>query len=310
MAIPRIVYFAQSGTITTPAGNTYVFPVSSASCEETRPIEAVTSFGHFGSLNTAQTNLTTCKSTLKCYLGSGSGIGGGASPNGIDAAALLDLLTSTKASSGIVINVAPGGFTMTGIMTNIGIDISMGGFGMADFGFAGIGKPVITPPSTTYAGDPNSTMSISPITTMSIGRGNGTALSGTYASSIKFALDLPTDTLGALGDNPNAFQGSSQLISQMATKPPYKATVSVEGHGVDPTVLDTSIAGLAYVIGNIGITLPNAKVNARGFNNAAGQVSASFSYSAEDTSATFSAQALAPYSSNPANQTTPPAWGA
>ena len=74
-SIPRIAYFAQSGKLVTPSG-TYVLPVNSANIEVTRPIEAVTAFGQFNSLNTAQTNITTCKSTLKVYLGTGNLISG------------------------------------------------------------------------------------------------------------------------------------------------------------------------------------------------------------------------------------------
>ena len=305
-SIPRIVYFAQKATVVTAAGKTYTLPVSTASIEVTRPVEAITSFGKFGSLNVAQTNLTTCKSSLKCYLGTGTSLGY-QGEKGITSAVLNDMISSTTSSSGMTISVSPGGFTMSGILTNIGIDISMGGFGMCDFGFAGIGNPVLVSPNAgNQTTENDSTLSISPITTMSIGSASG-ALNGVYATSIKFSYDMPTDTLAALGDNPNASQGSSQLVSSIATKPPYKTTISVEGHGVDPTLLDTGVAGLGYGIGNIAIVLPNAKVSARSFNNAAGQVSATYSYTAEDVSATILGADLTAYGNPPAAV---PAWGA
>ncbi len=286
--IPRIVYFAQSGTVQSSytgvgyTGALYNFPVSSANIEVSRGIEGVNTFGHFGSLNTAQTSLTTCKSTLKGYLGSGNLI------SGFNAIALNDIINNTQSGNALVIAVEPGGFQMSGICTNIGIDIALGGFGMIDLGFAGLGSPAITNP-TGYGSVTtplSNTFSLAPITTMSVGAGpNGTgALSGVYCTSIKFAYDLPTDVLGSLGDNPDAPQGSSQIISQMATKPPYKATVSIEGYGVNPTILDANITGLVFVIGNIGFQLPHAKVSARSASNAAGQVSETFSFTIEDFS--------------------------
>ena len=277
MPINRIAYFAQSGTLIYQTGNggtsTVVLPINTANIEVSRPIEAITSFGQFNSLNTAQTNLTTCKSSLKGYLGTGNGI------NGLSASVLSGLIYATQngtGAGGIVVNVNPGGFSMTGILTNIGLDIAMGGFGMFDLGFAGVGNPVVTPPNTAVTTAASTTLSISPITTMSVGTAG--LLNNAYATSIKFAYDLPTDTLAALGDNPNATQGN--LNSVIATKAPYKTTLNVEGHGVDPTLLD-SVVVQGISIGNINVVLPSAKINSRSFNNAAGQVSATFAY-AED----------------------------
>ncbi len=325
MAIPRVVYFAQSGQLTSSTAPLYTVPISSANLEVSRPIEGVNTFGHFGSLNTAQTNLTTCKSTLKGYLGSGNSI------SGFTAAVLNDILNNTASGLGITLSVLPGGFQLSGICTNIGIDIAMGGFGMIDLGLAGIGEPLVLVNPLTGGSQttiPTNTFSLAPITTMSILAGNTdantqfsgvnqagvevsgyNALSGTYATSIKFTYDLPTDVLGSLGDNPDATQGSSQIVSQMATKPPYKATISVEGHGVNPTLNDASVAGLFYVIGNIGIQLPHAKVSARSASNAAGQVSETFSYTIEDFSANIidTSYLLNPYGQGAA--ATLPAYG-
>jgi hypothetical protein len=293
MPINRVAYFAQTVTVTPPSNVDYVFPVQSANIDVTRPIEAITTFGQFSSLNTAQTNLTTCKSTIKGYLGSGSsGI------SGLTATAINDIISGATGLSKIT--VSPGGFTMTGIITNLGIDIAMGGFGMFDMGFAGVGNPTIVAPSSSQTSGASSTYAIAPITTMSIGTGGG--MSGAYATSIKFSYDLPTDVLSALGDNPNANQGN--MNSTIATKAPYKTSISIEGHGVDPNILDATTV-LKYSIGDIGIVLPHGKVNARAFNNAAGQVSASFSYSAEDTSATFTAVGLSAYTQSNGSQGSP-----
>jgi hypothetical protein len=291
-SIPRIAYFAQTGVLRTQGGTKeYVIPVNSANVEVTRPIEAVTAFGQFNSLNTAQTNITTCKSTLKAYLGTGDNI------DGFTKAMIDDLIAETQ-SGKITVAVGPNGFEMDGILSNIGIDISLGGFAMIDLGFAGVGTPNVASSSTsatTPIHGQNNAMTIVPVTTMSIGSGN--ALSGIFATSIKFSYDLPTDTLGALGENPNARQ--SDMRSIIATKAPYKSTITVEGYGIDitETRLDTTITGV-FGIGNIGVQLPNAKISAKSFNNAAGQVSATFSITAEDVGANFSVESVSSYAQN------------
>jgi hypothetical protein len=327
--IPRTAYFAQSGVLTIspniaigafPSGITtgfnFLLPVSSASLEVSRPVEAITSFGQFNSVNNVQTNLTTCKSTLKSYLGSGNG-----GMYGVTADLLNAIILSNLTGLGVGIVVNPAGYSLSGIVDYIGIDIAMGGLGTCDLGFAGIGYPYsLSAPATTALTVQqlqNTGFFIAPVTTMSVNSfstqltgyiASGTAypqtlivtgtytnaLSGLYANSIKFSLSMPTDVLSALGDNPNAVQGS--LVSQMASKPPYKATIAVEGHGVNitPAGIDT-IANAMFGIGNIGIVLPNGKVTARSFNNAAGQISATYSATIEDVSAVFYDLSLASY---------------
>jgi len=289
MPISRIAYFAQSGTLRC-GSNLYTIPISSANIEVTRPIEAVTTFGQFGALNTAQTNITTCKSTLKAYLGTGVGI------NGLTKTVLDDLITTTQTSA-IEIKVSPNGFAMTGILTNLGIDISLGGFGMCDLGFAGVGNPEIANPTSTTSAV-STALTIVPVTTMTISSGGalGVGGTGTYATSLKFSYDLPTDTLGVLGENPNALQSGMQSI--IATKAPYKTTMSVEGFGINLSgLLDNNVTGV-FGIGNIGISLPKGKVTSRSVSNAAGQVSATFSLSLEDTSANFTTITPSGYSQN------------
>jgi len=283
-SLKRIAYFGQTASLKADGGE-YTLPVQSANVEVTRPIEAVTAFGKFNSLNTAQTNITTCKSTLKVYLGRVT------NGKGLSYDILNDLIDTTQKSN-ITIKVDPAGFEMVGILTNIGIDISMGGFAMADLGFAGVGVPTITDANTAAVTVTQPTLTMEPITTMSIGQDG--ALANVFATSIKFSYDLPTDTLGVLGENPNANQASMKSI--IATKAPYKSSISVEGYGVNISndLIDTAVRGI-HTIGEIGIKLPNAKVSARSLNNAAGQVSATFSYTIEDVGAEFSLGSLSPY---------------
>lgn len=304
MAINRIAYFAQSGSIkntTGAGGTTYVLPVNSANIEVTRPIEAVTAFGQFNSFAQAQTNVTTCKASLKGYLGSGtSGIG----LSSFDSTFLNDLVNTTQTGN-LVVSVSPQGFTMTGLCTNIGIDISVGGFAMFDLGFAGVGQPSVAD-AQTAATSPQAwtTGALAPVTTMSIGSSG--LLQGANATSIKFSYDLPTDTLTSLGENPNALQGS--LNSFIATKAPYKASLSVEGFGVNTALTDAQIAS-GVQVGTIIIKLPNGKLTSKSFNNAAGQATATFSYSAEDVSATFTTGTLGAYVQNNTALASP-TWGA
>lgn len=298
--ITRTAYFAQTGVISTVNG-TYTLPVSSANIEVSSPVEAILSFGQFGSLNEAQTNLTTVKSSWKMHLGSGTNI------TGVSATVLNDLINCTLTGAPFTVAVGPGGFAMTGILDSLALDISMGGLGMCDLGFAGVGHPYLSAPSTQTTAV-STTFALDPITTMSVGTGNSTALSGVYASSIKFSYSLPTDILSALGDNPDASQGA--MASQIASKAPYKASLTLEGYGVNPTTIATGLAGLAYNIGDISITLPHAKIVSRSFTNAAGQISATYSYALEDTSATLGTVVLAAYADTNASMGSTPTYGA
>lgn len=288
--IPRIAYFAQKVTLTDSVTNTSsILPINSANIEVSRPIEAVTAFGKFNSLNTAQTNITTCKSTIKAYLGQGGG-----TLNSVDADLLNRLVAATQKGY-ITVDVDPAGYTMNGILTNIGIDISLGGFAMLDLGFAGVGSPDIDNDQNGATTVIQDSYSLQPVTTMSIGSDQG--LENIFATSIKFSYDLPTDTLGALGENPNASQ--NQMRSIIATKAPYKSSITVEGYGIDisNTRLDSTV-NKVFKIGTIGIQLPNGKVSARSINNAAGQVSATFSMTIEDVGAIFTPVTPSAYDQN------------
>jgi hypothetical protein len=286
----RTLYVGQQVQIVAGIGSSNEFtgylPVQSASCEVTKPVEAVTSFGRLGSLAIAQTNLTTCKSSVKTYLTSGvanpaRGQVSGLSPSFISA------ITGDAVNGRLtVLTVSPNGFTMSGIVTSVGIDMSLGGFGTADFSFNGIGQPYFAQPATNATSE-QSTMpsSLVPVTTVGV---SGAILSG-CANSFKFSLDMPTDNLACLGDAPDMVQ-SNNMNSLIATKPPYKTTITVEGFGIDVSANGTGIppANTKYNLGGLGIQLPNAIVTSKSFNNAVGTANASFNYSVEDTYAVFS----------------------
>ena len=262
--------------------------------EVTKPIDEVNAFGHINSLATAQTNLTTCKSSLKCYLTSGAtnstGSGGILVGSSGLSAAVIGALTGDSINGNLnVITVSPNGFTMSGILSSLGIDVALGSFGMADLAFDGIGQPnfSVAPSSSASPDQPLMPTSIVPVTTINVG---GSITGAGCASSFKFSLDMPTDTLACLGSNPDEAQsnGQSSLIS---TKPPYKTSITVEGFGVDVSTaqvsLNVAITG-NYSLGGLNIRLPNPKVSSKSFNNAVGNAGASYNYTIEDTTAIFS----------------------
>lgn len=293
----RTLYVGQQVQIVTgPTGvggvrATGVLPVSSASCEVTKPVEAVTAFGRLGSLALAQTNLTTCKSSIKAYLSSGASAYTSSGLNTGVTAGLLRAITGDAVNGTYtVITVTPNGFTMSGILTSLGVDMALGGFGMIDFGFAGIGQPLFSSAGSnaTTEPSPNQTpASIVPVTTVAVG---GQVTGFGCANSYKFSLDMPTDNLACLGDPPDMPQMPG-LNSLIATKPPYKATVTVEGFGIDVanTGLLATPANLsaAFTLGGLNISLPNAIVSSKSFNNAVGTANASYNFTMEDVTATF-----------------------
>lgn len=287
----RTLYVGQQVKITSgpaAARMTGYLPVSSASCEVAQPVEAVTAFGHLGSLALAQTNLTTCKASIKTYLTSGAPAADTAgNVSGLGPGLIASITGDAIAGRYTVITVTPNGFIMSGLITSLGIDMALGGFGTADLAFNGIGAPSFASP-TTDAISEQAVMPTTLVPVTSVGVGGG-ILSG-CANSFKFSLDMPTDTLACLGDNPNTPQLDS-MTSLLATKPPYKATISVEGFGLQiGGIENTGIppANTKYSLGLLDIQLPNGIVTSKSFNNAVGNANASYNYTVEDTSAVFS----------------------
>jgi hypothetical protein len=287
MAISRALYVGQTVSIAVSGGlgNTYYLPVSSASCEATKPTDYINAFGHLGSLAAAQTNLTTCRSSIKTYLGTGS------NGSGLTAAAISDITGDAVKGQMTVVTVTPNGFTMSGIMSSLGVDLSLGSFGTADLSFNGVGNPVFAVVGNASTEQASMPAVIEPVTTM---QASGMITGVGCSTSYKFSLDMPTDTLACLGSNPDEAQSTS-MSSMIATKPPYKATIAVEGFGVDVSNANSATIALnaagEFVLGHLGIKLPNAKITSKSFNNAVGNAGATYNFSAEDTTATFTTKA-------------------
>ena len=281
----RTLYAGQTAEIKTNDGTKYYLPISSASCEVSRPIEFVTTFGHINNVAAAQNNFTTCKASLKAYLQNGSGL---------TAACIGKLTGDAIAGNKTVITVSPNGFTMSGVITSLGLDLSMGSFGTADLSFNGLGEPFFDTGSASTSIPTDSAFmptAIIPVVSTNVGGVSG------CASSFKFSLDLPNEPLACLGDPITGSQGQI-TNSVLVTKFPLKASLALEGYGVDVSTANEwttgSGAGLAnqivqtFTIGGLGIKLPNPKVMSKSVNQAVGAVGATYNVSVEDVMATFS----------------------
>jgi hypothetical protein len=300
----RILYVGQTCSITTASGYLRYLPVQSASCESTMPPEDVLSFGQLGSLGRYQTSVTTCKSSIKSYLpmpsgggtfGGGADITGAGSPdvNVIDSTLLTSLTGDALAGNVAVVTVTPNGFTLSGILASFSLDISNGGFAMADFGFDGVGMPFYQaqPVGNSYATSASMPSSFTPVISSHVSGiyqvGGGQSITGNTASSIKFSLDLPSDQLSSLGGNITGDQTAVSPYFLKVAKPPFKATVSVEGTSI-AIPQGTGAAGNVYYIGCLGIKLPNAICTSRSYNQSVGSVGATYNYTIEDTNVIFS----------------------
>jgi hypothetical protein len=287
----RVLYIGQTvsidpsngqGANSTISGVRFL-PVQSASCEVTRPIEDILSFGHLGTLGRVQNAVSTCKSDIKTYVANFTGsVGTSGYYNAVNADFLNVLTGNALGGQVAIINVNPNGFTMSGILASIGINIALGQFATCDFSFAGVGEPTFAsaPSSSTYADQASMPQSFSPVTSSYVSG----QITGGCSNSFKFNLDLPNETINCLGGIVSGSQGSIAGQFLYVAKPPFKATVNVEGLAVDPPVNPT---GAKYIIGKLGITLPGAQVTSRSFNNAVGQAGASYNYTLEDVSCLF-----------------------
>lgn len=296
----RVLYVGQRCSID-PSANFSVtgltgiryLPVQSASCEVTRPIEDIFSFGHLGSLGRFQNSVSTCKSDIKSYLANVTGsldLNSSSASSGQYYSAInaqfLGLLTGyALAGTNCRIDVQPNGFTMSGILASVGIAISIGQFATCDLSFVGIGEPAfaLAPSGSAYTEQTQMPSSFTPVTSSFVSG----ILTGGCPNSFKFSLDLPNETINCLGGIVTGNQAEIADDFLYVAKPPFKCTVNVEGLSVDPPV-GSDIAKTSFVIGKLAILLPNGQVTSRSFNNAVGQAGASYNYTIEDISCVFS----------------------
>lgn len=279
----RILYVTQSATLKTSDGTIYNLPVQSANCEVTRPVEDVLTMGRLTSLGRIQNSVSTCKADLKVFLDNKTG---SVSNNNTVTATLVNQLTGDALSANLaVITVSPNGFTMSGILTNLGLEAANGAFATANFSFAGVGDPLFAAAPTnavaTTEGSAATITAISPV--------NGASISGSATlgciNSIKFSLDIPNDVISCLGSNPSGSQSAVAANYLIAAKPPFKTSIAIEGAGADPVANSNT---QTFVFGKLGVLIPNPLVVNQSFNQAVGNVAANYSYTIEGVSATFS----------------------
>jgi hypothetical protein len=291
----RVLYVGQqvsidpsNGLSSTSISGIRFLPVQSASCEVNRPIEDILSFGHLGTLGRVQNAVSTCKADIKTYVANFTGIVNTSGYYNAVNADLLNTLTG-QALGGTVsqINVTPNGFTMSGILASVGISIALGQFATCDFSFVGVGEPTFAsaPSTSSYVEQAAMPTSFQPVTSTFVSG----AITGGCANSFKFNLDIPNETINCLGGVVSGSQGAIANQFLYVAKPPFKASVSVEGLAVDPPTA-AQIATTKFVIGKLGILLPGGQIVNRSFNNAVGQAGASYNYTIEDVSCLFSSE--------------------
>jgi hypothetical protein len=256
-------------------------PVQSANCEVTRPIEDILSFGHLGSLKRVQNSVSTCKAVIKTYLSNETGAS--LASHHLDANLIQILTGNALKGTSSVIDVAPNGFTMSGILSQLSIDMAQGTFATAELTFDGVGEPAFDPAPTGSSFSEQSLMPqiFTPVTVTNV---SGQAISG-CANSFKFSLSIPNESVSCLGGSVTGFQAAIASSFLQIAKPPFKASITVEGSAVDAP-LGGALSN-AFWLGPLSISLPNAQVTSRSFNNAVGNSSATYNYTLEDVSAVF-----------------------
>jgi hypothetical protein len=118
-------------------------------------------------------------------------------------------------------------------------------------------------------------------------------------NSAKLSFDMPTETLSALG---NEVEGNTYAVragNRVFSKPPYKASLSLDGQGLKAAGLENVHTSGSHVISRV---LPNeiqigqlhcvvnpvgAATSARSFSQNVGDVGATYSVSVEGTGASF-----------------------
>jgi hypothetical protein len=274
----RTLYVGQTVTLTSNRGIIKFFPVQSASCDVNRPIEDILSFGRLGSLGRVQTAVSTCKSSIKTYLIYNTGTGA----TSLDFNIISTLTGEALAGAVSTLDVSPNGFTMSGILTSLSIEISNGSFATAEMGFAGIGEPAFKQPPTgaSFIQSTQMPASFQPVTSTFI---SGNLLTG-CANSVKFSLDIPNEPISCLGGKVTGAQVSVAPNFLMVAKPPFKTSLTVEGTSVTPP---TNTGLIHTYFGYLDVQMINPKVTARSFNNAVGNIGANYSYTLEDVTAGF-----------------------
>ncbi len=287
----RILYVSQVAEITTSDNAVFYFPIQSANCEFTRPVEDVLTFGLLGAVTRLQNAVSTCRSTIKTYLSQLYNTGYmpisqevGVFNNTFNAAFVSKLTGDALNGNMTVINVQPNGFIMSGILARLGVDVANGSLGMADMEFVGVGEPYFYPTPVGIIGTQGLTGQLTTVSPVNNGFVSCSVGIG-CANSLKFTLDIPNDVISCLGTNPSGGQGAISGSYVMVSRAPFKTNLVVEGASVDPSIAGSETQ--VYWFGGLGISLPHPVLVNRSFNQAANTAAASYSFTIDDISCIF-----------------------
>ena len=294
MAISRTLYSTQFLKLflnETGADSIDGLPIQSASIERTVPTEDVMVLGKLGSAGRQQKEVESVKMDIKLFWASGSRansstttVDPGGDETRITAADLQVLTGNALRGTRSKIIVSPHGFTGYGILTNFGIDGSVGDFLTASMSFEGFGTPIIANTTTDASVESSyAPASVFVYTSENISLGaHGTET----IKSAKFSLDIPTERLSHIGAPVTGLQTDANLTGQhlLVAKPPFKVSVSYEGQLVTGS---HALDGLTF--GHVKFTPISANITSQNYSQNAGDVGASMSFSSEGTDVTIAA---------------------
>ena len=302
----RILYATQNAVIFPNSGQAAFFslPINSVSLDVTNPIENVLVLGQLGAAARLQKEASKTKISIKSYLTSGTVSGAGGVSTAFNKAAITGLTGNALAGNYSKIVLDNYGFTGYGVLTKLDLDASSNNFVMLDLTFEGVGSPdtqgiPTTISNSSYAGVTTVVSGVTPVTSDLVGAGvlstdglftgaKGTNITGAgiaaCVSTAKFSLDIPTEVITCLGAQ---FIGSQTIVSQgnvMVGKPPFKATLTVEGTAA--SACDT------VDFGTIIVSLPTPRLISNTINQSVGSVGQTYNYTIEDVTCTFTDSAL------------------
>lgn len=279
----RMLYAAQRATLYV-TGSPRVLAIQSAALDISNPIDDVLVFGKIGSANRVQKEVSKTKITLKYFPMVEAGLG-----SGLSATDVQTLINESLSGTYSTIVVEPNGFTGSGILTNMSFDASVNSFVSSDLTFEGLGTPAVSAPVGTISSDSYNDAggfiptTVTPITHNLVslyGSDFTTPLSGTIANA-KFSFDIPNETLSSLGSTIIGSQAGSVFSgNRILAKPPFKATLTVDGTSAEPAY-KANFSALA-------VKLPKGIVTSKSYNQGVGTIGATYSYTIEDVNVEWS----------------------
>ena len=284
MALTRSLYSTQYLKLRLTEGTgSYItgLPVQTASIERTVPTEDILVLGRLSSVGRQQKDVETYKMDVKLFWASTAG----AQLTSSDISTLTgNALNGTRSE----VVVEPNGFTGFGILTKFSLDGSVGNFITSDLTFEGFGTPVISTvanPANAEGGGVANSVTVWTSENVILGTNSGSNINPTETiNSAKFSLDIPTETLSRIGAQITGSTTLDRLTGNYlhVAKPPFKSSISYEGQLVTGDHKSETIT-----FGHIKVTPVNFNITSQSYNQNAGDVGATMSFSSEGVTATF-----------------------